>query len=198
MAAFLADCDVTSLLPSVPFVCPSHNTLKSILVEEATDSILLERHAMQDKPVGIMCDKGEGGSNRNGASFVKLMPRYERKRKRVRVICIGIESAGNHSEDAAKGIDHSLMKFDSPQKRVKVSMQGSDSGGGGVGQSLGTNLKDVDRVRNPDEYDITTCTLHAMNLTLKSPVLLAMGDGGLTKRTAVQVLHTTYIITQQF
>ena len=29
---------------------------------------------------------------------------------------IGIESAGNHSMDAAKGIDHSLMKFDSPQK----------------------------------------------------------------------------------
>ena len=96
-------------------------------------------------------------------------------------MCIGIESAGNDSEDAAKGIDHSLMKFDRPRKRVKVSTQGTDAGGGGVGLSLGTNLEAVDRVSNPDEYTITTCTLHAMNLTLKSPVLLVIGDGGLQK-----------------
>ena len=119
MAAFLANCDVTSLLPNVPFVCSSRNTLKSILVEEAVDTILLKRHKIQDKPVEIMCDKGEGESHRNGACFVKLMPRYERKRKRVRAMCIGIESAGNDTEDAAKGIDHSLLKFDSPQKESR-------------------------------------------------------------------------------
>ena len=77
-------------------------------------------------------------------------------------------------------------------------MQGSDAGGGGVGRSLGNNLEAVDRVRNPDEYDISTCTLHTMNLTLKSPVLLTMGDSGLTKRTALQVLYTAYNLTQQF
>ena len=81
VADFLADLDVPSLLPNVPFVCPSRNTLKSILVEEAADTILLECHELQDKPVGIICDKGEGESHRNGVYFVKLMPRYERKRK---------------------------------------------------------------------------------------------------------------------
>ena len=198
VAAFLADCDVTSLLPNVPLVCPSRNTLKLILVEEAADTILLERNKIQDKPFGIMCDKGNGAGHRNGACFVKLMPRYKRKRTRVRAICIGIESAGNDSVDAAKGIDHSLLKFDSPQKRVKVSTQGTDAGGGGVGQSLGTNLTDVDRVKNPEEYDIATCTLHAMSLTLQSPVILVLGDGGITKRTALQVLHTAYNLSQKF
>ena len=113
-------------------------------------------------------------------------------------MCIGIESARNDSEDAAKGIGNSLLKFDSPQKRGNVSMQGMDAGGGGMGQSLGTNLKAVDSVSNPDKYAITTCTLHAMNLTLKLPVLLAMGDGGLQKQTAMQVLHTAYNLAQQF
>ena len=51
VADFLADCDTTSLLHTVPFVYPSGNTLKIILVEEATDSILLERHTMKDKTV---------------------------------------------------------------------------------------------------------------------------------------------------
>ena len=37
-----------------------------------------------------------------------------------------------------------------------------------------------------------------MNLTLKLPVLLAMGDGGLQKQTAMQVLHTAYNLAQQF
>ena len=58
--------------------------------------------------------------------------KVRKKEKRVRVMCIGIESAGNDSEEAAKGIDHSLLKFDSPQKRVKVSTQGTDAGGGGM------------------------------------------------------------------
>ena len=37
-----------------------------------------------------------------------------------------------------------------------------------------------------------------MHLNLKSPVLLTMGDGGLIERTALQVLHTAYNLTQQF
>ena len=91
VAAFLADCDVMSPLPNVPFVSQSINNLKSILVEEAVDSIFLERHAMQDKPVGMMCNKGKGRSHRNESSFVNLMPMYERNRKRVRVMCIGMD-----------------------------------------------------------------------------------------------------------
>ena len=69
VADFLADLDVPSLLPNVPFVCPSRNTLKSILVEEAADTILLERHKLQDKPVRIMCDKDKAKVTTTGPAL---------------------------------------------------------------------------------------------------------------------------------
>ena len=54
------------------------------------------------------------------------------------------------------------------------------------------------RVKDIGELVSTTCTLHAMNLALASPTALTMGDGGLHKRTAIQLLHTAYNLSQQF
>ena len=46
--------------------------------------------------------------------------------------------------------------------------QGTDAGGGATRKDLKRKLADKERV-NDDEYNDTTCALHALNMTLESP-----------------------------
>ena len=54
------------------------------MTDEAVDTIMLEREEMKGVPLGLMCDKGEGDKKRDGASFVKLVPRFDVKNKRLK------------------------------------------------------------------------------------------------------------------
>ena len=60
--------------------------------------------------------------------------------KKVRVVIIGIDGAGNTSEEAAAGIDFSLLPFDHDGFRMIFIAQGTDSGGGGTGSSIKISL----------------------------------------------------------
>ena len=53
--------------------------------------------------------------------------------------CIGIQSAGNLSVDAAQGVDHALIPYDTENNRLKLSVQGTDAGGGGTRKDLADN-----------------------------------------------------------
>ena len=196
IAAYMNDCgfDIDNIGNSTP----SASTLKKIMVQEAIETVLLEKEQMTDKKLTILCDKGEGMSSRDGAAFVKLIARYDSARDRVRTTAIGIQSAGNSSEDGALGIHEALKLFDYPDKPLKVSATGTDAGGGATREHLGTKLALKGKVKNIAELVSTTCSLHAMNLTLQSPTALTMGEGGLHKRTALQLLHTAYNLSQQF
>ena len=134
---------------------------------------------------------------RDGASFVKLVPRFDVKKQKVKATCIGIQSAGNFSVDAAQGVDHALIPYDT-ENRIQLSVQGTDAGGGGTRKDLADKLEANGRVANYNEYVYSTCALHGMNLALSSPTQLIMGDGGLLKRNALQCLHTAYNLAQQY
>ena len=145
---------------------------------------------MRPNALSLLADKGEGENKRNGASFVKLLARYDETRRRVKVTSIGIQSAGNTSIDAAEGIDHALKVYDYPDDSILLSNHGTDAGGGGTREDLLRKLHSVNRVHNLNEYIFTTCALHGLNLCLSSPATLTIGDGGLLKRNTIQ--HITY------
>ena len=79
--------------------------------------------------------------------FIKLLCWYNVLRKRVEVICFGIESAGNTRKDSAKGINHSLKLFEysRPATRLKFNSSTTDAGGGGTNESLVRALEALDR-----------------------------------------------------
>ena len=81
---FLADIELDCFLKEVAVITPSATALKDIMTEEAVDTIMLEREEMKGVPLGLMCDKGEGDKKRDGASFVKLVPRFDVKNKRLK------------------------------------------------------------------------------------------------------------------
>ena len=119
---FLADLGVLSLLSNIPKFLPSADTLKDIMIKEVIDTIVIKREDMKGVPLGLMCDKGEGQKKRNGASFIKLVPRFDMKTDKIKVTCIGIQSAGNSSIDAAEGVDHVLKPYDHEDQVLQFSV----------------------------------------------------------------------------
>jgi hypothetical protein len=77
--------------------------------------------------------------------------------------------------------------------------QCADSGGGGTGKSFFKCMKVEGLTVEADQYMISFCTLHCLQLTLGVPVkTILLGDGGLLqgkalfKNTAMQLLHGVY------
>ena len=97
------------------------------------------------------------------------------------LVCIGISSAGNDSKSAAQNVSHTLIIYDKEEEKVVLINQGSDAGGGATREDFGEKLDKEGRVKDRNEYNVSTCTLHAMNLCLASPTELTMGSGGLKK-----------------
>ena len=201
IASFLSDCGIVAEeLPNIPKVTPSENQLKKIMIDEAVDQIYILQNEFKQKYLTLMCDKGEGKSKRSGASFVKLIAKYDKKQERIVVYNIGIESAENDSIGAAKAIDHALKTFDLPEEKITIANHGTDAGGGGTRKDLLVKLVGVGRVSQSQvtTYIHSTCALHGLNLCLSSPTILVMGDGGLLKRNAMQTLHSAYNLSVQY
>ena len=172
--------------------CPSATELKNLMVELAADCLLMTSKDIANKELVLMADKGE--DNGKSASFIKLMAYYVSKKIGVKVVCFGIETAGNSSKDDACGIDHSLKVFEYGRDRGRLvfSLSMTDSGDGGVGSSLVSNLEFTNRGFDNCNYLWGTRTMHAMNLMFSVSVETLMGEGVLKKRTLLQELHTTY------
>ena len=147
-ASFLADCGLNSQLHNIAQACPSAATLKNIMLNEAVDTIEIEKKDMRPNALSLLADKGEGENKRNGASFVKLIARYDETRSRVKVTYVGVQSAGNTSIDAAEGIDHALQVYDCSDDRILLSNHGTDAGGGGTREDLLRKLHSVNRVKH--------------------------------------------------
>ena len=199
LASFLAECGFTDL-GEITRASPSASELKEIMFDEAVDTIYLLQEQLRNKTLTLMCDKGDGGNKRCGASFVKLLARYDDAREKVTVVNVGIEGADNTSIGAAKAVDFTMKIYDTPAEKLLISNHGTDAGGGGTRIDLLEKLIEVGRVNaeKRSNYHHSTCSLHGLNITLSSPTLLTMGDGGLLKRNAMQTLHTAYNLTQQY
>jgi len=154
---------------------------------------------MKNTNLTLPGNKGEGEKKRGGAtSFVKLIAMHDAKLNHVRVTCIWIQGAENTSVDAAVGIDHCLKVFDYGGARVKLSNHTTDAGGGGTRRNLMLKLGEVNRVKNMEMYIHSTCVLPGLNICLSTPTTKTMGDGGLLKRNALQLLYTAYNFSQQY
>lgn len=113
LGAFVCDCGFEEEeIKSLDSVTQSASIIKAIMIEETVGTILTGEINMAGKPVFLMRDKSDG-AGRRGASFVKFLARWSKESKRVRVILIGIEGAGNTTKSGANGIDHTLTLFPS-------------------------------------------------------------------------------------
>ena len=196
VGSFLVNCRFDASI--VSHCTPSAAMLKSIMIDEAVETILMDQIEIQPKPLTILADKGDGQTKQGDANFVKLVARYNDNRNKVKVTLIRIQSAINTSSNAAGEVDHAPCLFDTDDHRFVLSNDGTDAGGGWTRMDFGLKLSEIGRVRNIEEYLASTCILHGINLTLASPTLLTMGEGALLRCNLGQVLHTAYNLSRQY
>jgi hypothetical protein len=154
----------------------SARNLGDILISFAVDSLIEvwnQIHGAEN--VLLPCDKG----NKKGLShFVNILSWWDRNEK-VQTCNLNI--------DASEAIQHSMKKVNNALTLL-LKGQRTDSGGGGVLESLGNQLKKRD-LCSPT-YLVASCTLHDIQIALVNLVKKAMGEGSLGARTMVQMLHS--------
>ena len=113
--------------------------------------------------------------------------------ERVRTFVLDIDASEGDSSSCGEAIHHSLRKL---IYVIKLLGQTTDSGGGGVLENLADALKA--RQLCQDNYQVASCTLHAIQLTLSNPVKVSFGEGGLGCCTMMQLLHSVHDLQECF
>lgn len=167
---------------------PSAATLDTIIKEAAADCLLVKQEAISKcKTVCLACDKG----NRSGIDhFIKVLSYFDFSLDKVDTVILDIGGTESSSKGAAKAIQHTLQTK-IPDYTAGLSVGTSDSGGGGVLDSLRESLSALGLL-NDDFYFVIACTLHALQIGLTNAMNEIMGEGGLGKRTLLQLLHSLF------
>ena len=124
---------------------------------------------------------------------MKVLSWWNNDLKKVRKFILDIDASEGSSAACGCAIEHSLQKLYTPMSTL--AGQSTDSGGGGVLEGLATELKKRDLCE--DVYHVANCTLHAIQLTLSNPVKIALMEGGLEKRSIMQLLHSIQFTTSR-
>eukprot|EP00978_Attheya_sp_CCMP212_P006531 scaffold15109_cov63-Attheya_sp.AAC.1 len=176
-AALFANAKISINPKRLALSAPSSGTLKNLVADGATESMFVCLESIRDKGsrVFLTCDKG-GHEN-----FVKIISWYGKKEGRVMTFNLDNDKVGGTSRDCALAIKHSLNAFYGEEDaRNSLWGQTTDSGGGGTGVSFSNELNKEELTVDKQSYLISYCTLHCIQLTLGSPIMKVLGDGGLT------------------
>lgn len=164
---------------------PSDCYLRQTIVYQAGQDLMALGKRLRDEfvPLYMACDKG----NKRGIShFVKFLTWFDSQTMTVSKQLLDIDASDGTSADCALAIKHSLMKIG----QHLLSGQCTDSGGGGVLEGLAKELEALDLCTA--DFIISACSIHALQLQLSNAVKKVIGQGGLDKRNALQMLHTVY------
>jgi hypothetical protein len=191
VAAFLADSnlidDKIDLTLFSKSFASAHN-LRDIVISSAVDSLIeIGNEICGADNVFMSCDKG----NKKGLShFVKILSWWDRVQKQVKTFVLDIDASEGTSEGCAEAIQHSMKKLNNTLALLILTGQTTDSGGGGVLESLMEELKKRDLCT--PTYLVASCTLHAIQIALANPVKKTLGEGALGARAMMQMLHSAY------
>jgi hypothetical protein len=147
-----------------------------MLISSAVDSLIKignQIHLADD--VFMSCNKG----NKKGLShFVKILSWWDKVEKQVQTFVLDIDASEGTSEGCAEAIEHSMKKLNHAIALLILTGQTTDSGGGGVSESLMSELNKRNLCR------------HAIQIALANPAKKTLGEGKLGGRTMMQMLHS--------
>jgi hypothetical protein len=158
-----------------------------MLISSAVDSLIKIGNQIHLANNAFMsCDKG----NKKGLShFVKILSWWDKIQEKVQTFVLDVDASEGTSKGCAKAIEHSMKKLNH-MIALLLTGQTTDSGGGGVLESLMEELKQRN-LCNPT-YLAVSCALHAVQMLLANPVKKTLGKGKLEKRNMMQMLHSAY------
>lgn len=172
----------------------SASTLKVYTRQAAADCMI----HMQQELLLAPCIYG-GFDKGNKAGFEHLakgVSFYCDVNNRVKHYCLDVDASGSSTTEVADAIDRTLERLDTPDRRLLLAGQTTDSGGGGVLDDLADSLGERQRT-DQELYFVARCSIHNQQKALENGILTAFGDGGVDKRTPTQLLFACYQMQQQ-
>lgn len=156
--AFLAkELDLPFVSPNVlASICPTTSCYRRYvyLRDGATDSLFRQRREILTPKVKVFltCDKGATKKGQLG-HFVKILSYVLPKTNTVKKFILDVDESGGTSKDCARSIAFSVSKL---KLAPDFALHGSatDSGGGGVGVSLASELRKVGLACEENKYII--------------------------------------------
>ena len=179
VAAFLVDLGILSKANTDSFSksFPSKTYLRDMMFEYAAESSYELGRKLEGKLVFLSCDKG----NKKGVGhFVKVLSWYDRDSFLVRKQIVDIDASEGTTEACADAIAFSLRKLGG---NLMLQGQTTDSGGGGVLDGLATALSTRHQLCRRN-YLTASCSLHNLQTSVKNPIVLTIGEGGLESKNA--------------
>ena len=141
---------------AAPF--PSKHYYRTLIYEQASMCLYSFGKTLEGKHVFLACDKG----NKKGVGhFVKMLSFWNGTL--VEFKCLDMDASEGTTEACACAVEYSLRKVGG----IKLQGTTTDSGGGGVLDSLADALKEKGICN--DNYKVAGCSIHTFQLTLKNP-----------------------------
>jgi len=190
--AFICDTQLFRRINIKEFVTsfPSDWLLRKCIHQQATRDTISMGLKLRGKRMHLSCDKG----NKRGVShFIKLLSSWDPTNKRVDVQVLDIDGSGGATADCAKATQASINKLkvnDADQTHL-LAGQSTDSGGGGVLESLAEEMQALGLFWL-DNCLVANCCTHGTQLQLSNGIKAALGEGGLENINVMQMLHSVY------
>ena len=185
VASFLMESGILDYRAFDPFVYarsfPSEFYFRSLMYELAAKCLLAFAVNLKHKRVFLSCDKG----NKKGVGhFIKMLSYWADGQ--VQFKCLDMDASQGDTNSCADAIQHSLKSVGS----IKLQGSTTDSGGGGVLDSLARSLESKGLCNT--NYKVAGCSIHTFQLTLAVPTQKVLGEGGLGMKNVMQLVHSVY------
>ena len=173
------------IISGIPNFIPSPSNLRYVVNKYRGDTFMSIAGFVFNYPYSISYDKVEHDGI---VHLVKEIAFWNGER--VQSIWLDVDASKRSPEGVEMSLDVSLNHIDTYQSdggRTLLLGQTTDSGGGGVTESLASELENVGRISF--FYRIVNFCLHAQSKALKQSVEQVYGAGGLGGVSFMQLLH---------
>ena len=144
------------------------------MVDYASDCLFEIGNHLKGKHVFIACDKG---NKKKVGHFIKFLCWWDESQQCSRTQLLDIDASEGDSKGCANAIQFSLKKLSWAIEQIAGQI--TDSGGGGVLESLAKHLENLGLCT--EFYQVAACSLHGIQLVLSNPVKIVFGEGGFNK-----------------
>ena len=169
---------------------PSDNTLRKCNFAQATRDTMILGNELSGNKTHLACDKG---NKRGVGHFVKVLSKLS-DQGLVQTQLLDVDASGGTSKDCALAIQSSMnkLKINDEDNAYQLHGQATDSGGGGVLESLFKEMKELGLTAPENECHIANCCIHSLQVQLSNAVKATFGEGALDRVNVTQLLHSTW------
>ena len=162
---------------------PAKDTFRRSVKQVGIETLVVLRSRVLGKKLHCGCDAAIKGGLHH---VVKKISWHDSDKSELECVVLDSDVCDGTDVDTAHALDYSFRKIDPIEgSKIQFFGQGTDAGGGGTSEGLGREMRKHDRLVNECDCMITTYSMHAHDVTIKSPSEKFLGSGVVSNRNCL-------------